>query len=86
MPIEHLKPGQFFDEERSAALKALAPEAFADGKINWPDKRDARRLAGKPSTGTLVPANLRRRLHRTPPWPVRFEIQHGSREDQLTWL
>jgi adenine-specific DNA-methyltransferase len=81
MPIEHLKPGHFFDEERLAALKALAPEAFADGKINWstlkdalggeleeseeesehfglnwPGKRDARRLAGKPSTGTLVPA------------------------------
>ncbi len=81
MPIERLKPAHFFDEERLASLKALAPEAFADGKINWstlkdalggeleeteedaehfglnwPGKRDARRLAGKPSTGTLLPA------------------------------
>lgn len=81
MPIERLKPAHFFDEERLDALKALAPEAFADGKINWstlkdalggeleeaeedaehfglnwPGKRDARRLAGKPSTGTLLPA------------------------------
>jgi adenine-specific DNA-methyltransferase len=81
MPIQALKPANFFDEERLAALKTLAPEAFADGKINWstlkdalggeleedeeeaehfglswPGKREARRLAGKPSTGTLVPA------------------------------
>lgn len=81
MAIERLKPALFFDEERLAALRALVPEAFADGKINWstlkdalggeleecedkaehfglswPGKRDARRLAGKPGTGTLVPA------------------------------
>jgi len=81
MSIEHLKPAHFFDEERLADLKDIAPEAFVDGKINWstlkdalggelegdeedaehfglnwPGKREARRLAGKPSTGTLVPA------------------------------
>lgn len=81
MPIQRLKPEHFFDQDRLAALKELAPEAFADGKINWatlkdalggeledqeedaehfglswPGKREARRMAGKPSTGTLVPA------------------------------
>lgn len=81
MSIERLKPAHFFDEERLVALKALAPEAFADGKVNWstlkdalggeleedeedsehfglswPGKRESRRLAGKPSAGTLVPA------------------------------
>lgn len=62
MPIQRLKPAHFFDEERLAVLKDLAPEAFADGKINWstlkdaehfglswPGKRESRRLAGKPS-------------------------------------
>lgn len=34
MSIERLKPAYFFDEDRLAALKAIAPEAFADGKIN----------------------------------------------------
>lgn len=81
MSIERLKPAHFFDEDRLAALKTIAPEAFADGKINWatlkdalggeleeneadaehfglfwPGKREARKMAGKPSAGTLVPA------------------------------
>ena len=81
MSIERLKPSHFFDEDRLAALRSIAPEAFADGKINWatlkdalggeleeddadaehfglfwPGKREARKMAGKPSAGTLVPA------------------------------
>jgi len=80
MPHERLRPKYHFDQERIDALREIAPEAFADGKINWatlkealgtqiadeeadsehfglfwPGKRDARRLASIPSTGTLVP-------------------------------
>lgn len=35
MSIERFMPAHFFDEDRLAALKTIAPEAFADGKINW---------------------------------------------------
>lgn len=35
MPIERLRPSFSFDEERIKELKIIAPEAFADGKINW---------------------------------------------------
>lgn len=35
MPIEKLRPSFLFDEERIKELKKIAPEAFADGKINW---------------------------------------------------
>jgi adenine-specific DNA-methyltransferase len=35
MPIERLRPSFSFDEERLKELKTIAPEAFADGKINW---------------------------------------------------
>jgi len=80
MPIERLKPGSFIDEERLASLRELAPEAFADGSVNWatlkgaleglleeegeeaehfglywPGKREARRLASRPSSGSLQP-------------------------------
>ena len=34
-PIEKIKPKFSFDEERVKQLKQIAPEAFADGKINW---------------------------------------------------
>lgn len=80
MPIKKLRPSYAFDEERLDELRAVVPEAFADGKINWdvlkeslgeylededaeaehfglfwPGKREARRLASRPSKGTLVP-------------------------------
>jgi len=80
MPQEKLRPSFTFNQERIEQLKVIAPEAFADGKINWdvlhealgeyledespgaehfglfwPGKREARRLATIPSTGTLVP-------------------------------
>jgi len=35
MTIEKMRPSFAFDQERIDALKAIAPEAFADGKINW---------------------------------------------------
>ena len=35
MTITKLRPTFTFDQERVDALKAIAPEAFADGKINW---------------------------------------------------
>lgn len=81
MPIQKLRPTFTFDQDRIAQLRAIAPEAFADGKINWdvlkealgesleedspnaehfglfwPGKREARRFASKPSSGTLIPA------------------------------
>lgn len=35
MPIKKLRPSFAFTEDRLAQLKAIVPEAFADGKINW---------------------------------------------------
>lgn len=35
MPHEKLRPSFVFDEERLNNLKQIAPEAFADGRINW---------------------------------------------------
>lgn len=35
MPQERLHPGFSLNEERIAQLKAVVPEAFADGKVNW---------------------------------------------------
>ncbi len=35
MPHQKLRPSFSFDEERIKQLKQIAPEAFADGKINW---------------------------------------------------
>jgi len=80
MSIEKFQPSYDIYPERIERLKAVAPEAFADGKINWdilkeslgsfvededaetehyaftwPGKREARRMAGKPPQGTLVP-------------------------------
>jgi len=81
MPIEKLRPSFTFTEDRLAELRAVVPEAFADGAVNWealrealgayledegpdaehfgltwPGKRQARRLAARPSKGTLIPA------------------------------
>jgi len=80
MAHSRLRPSFTFTDEKLAELKRVAPEAFADGKVNWevlrealgehvddegaeaehfglnwPGKRDARRMAGTPSTGALVP-------------------------------
>jgi adenine-specific DNA-methyltransferase len=80
MSIEKLRPKYIIDEERLKQIKQIAPECFADGKINWemlkealgnhieeessdaehfglfwPGKREARKKAGTPSRGTLVP-------------------------------
>ena len=80
--ITRLRPTFTFDQERIDALRAIAPEAFADGRINWevlhdalgdhledegrdaehfglfwPGKREARRVAALPSTGTLRPVS-----------------------------
>jgi len=41
MTIPKLRPTFTFDQERIEALKAIAPEAFADGKINWETLREA---------------------------------------------
>ena len=35
MAHEKLRPNYFFDEEKIAQLKQLAPECFEDGKINF---------------------------------------------------
>lgn len=35
MPHERLRPSFVFDEERLKQLQQIAPEAFADSKINW---------------------------------------------------
>ena len=41
MPIEKLRPTASFDPDRLAQLRAILPEAFADGKINWDTLREA---------------------------------------------
>ncbi len=41
MPLSKLRPTVTFDSDRIAALRALVPEAFADGKINWDTLREA---------------------------------------------
>ncbi len=41
MPIERLRPSFSFDGERIKELKKIAPEAFADGKINWETLKEA---------------------------------------------
>ena len=41
MSIEKLRPTFTFDSDRIAVLRAIAPEAFADGKINWDTLREA---------------------------------------------
>jgi len=35
MTVTKLRPAFTFDQERINALRAIAPEAFADGKTNW---------------------------------------------------
>jgi len=35
MPLTKLRPTFTFDKQRLAQLRAVVPEAFADGKINW---------------------------------------------------
>src|SRR5262249_31401431 len=82
MSVEKIRPAFTFTEDRLAELKAIAPEAFPDGRLdwdllrealgnfvddedaavehfglNWPGKREARRLAAKPSHGTLRQAS-----------------------------
>lgn len=41
MAHERLHPSFHFDEERLAQLRQIAPEAFADGKVNWESLRAA---------------------------------------------
>lgn len=41
MTITKLRPTFTFDQERLDALAAIAPEAFADGKVNWEALREA---------------------------------------------
>lgn len=41
MPITKLHPTFTFDEDRMAQLRAVVPEAFADGRINWETLRAA---------------------------------------------
>ncbi len=41
MTLPKLRPTFTFDQERLDALKAIAPEAFADGKIQWEALRAA---------------------------------------------
>ena len=41
MTITKLHPTFTFDQDRLDALRAIAPEAFADGKVNWDALREA---------------------------------------------
>lgn len=41
MTIEKLRPSFTFTEDRLAELRAVVPEAFADGAINWEALREA---------------------------------------------
>ena len=39
--MNDLRPSFSFNEERIKELKRIAPEAFADGKINWEILKEA---------------------------------------------
>ena len=41
MPIAKLRPAFTFTEDRLAELRAVVPEAFADGAVNWEALREA---------------------------------------------
>lgn len=41
MPIGKIRPAFHFEAERIKQLKQIAPEAFADGKINWEGLQEA---------------------------------------------
>lgn len=41
MPIEKLRPAFAFTEDRLAELRAVVPEAFADGVMSWETLREA---------------------------------------------
>jgi len=41
MPIQKLRPTFTFDEDRMSQLRAIVPEAFADGKVNWDVLKEA---------------------------------------------
>lgn len=41
MPIERLRPSFSFNDECLKELKRIAPEVFADGKINWDTLRES---------------------------------------------
>jgi len=41
MTLTKLRPTFTFDQDRLDALKAIAPEAFADGKVNWDVLKEA---------------------------------------------
>jgi len=41
MPVQKLRPSFTFDQDRLDQLRAVVPEAFADGKINWEVLREA---------------------------------------------
>lgn len=41
MSHERLRPEYLFDQDRVDALREIAPEAFADGKINWSTLKEA---------------------------------------------
>ena len=41
MPHERLRPSFTFDEDRIKELKKIAPEVFADNKINWDVLKEA---------------------------------------------
>jgi adenine-specific DNA-methyltransferase len=41
MTITKLRPTFTFDQDRLETLAAIAPEAFADGKVNWEALREA---------------------------------------------
>ncbi len=41
MPVEKLRPAFTFTEDRLRELEGVAPEAFADGRVNWDVLREA---------------------------------------------
>jgi hypothetical protein len=79
MTITKLRPTLAFDQDRLDALAAIAPEAFADGKINWDALREA--------LGDHMEDEGRDAEHFGLFWPrnpgPRGEARAGSRRDSL---
>ena len=82
--ITKLRPTFTFDQERVDVLKAIAPEAFVDGKINWDVLHEARVIAWKmrdvtPSTsGCSGPGKREARQMATAPSTRALQLASGD--------
>ena len=71
MTITRIRPTFTFDQDRFTALKAIAPDAFADGKINWDVLKEA--------MGDHLEADGREAEHFGLTWPGKRQARRLAR-------